>query len=144
MRRALLSFCLMATLSVLSACAPEPAPEPAAEPEPVAAAEPAAPAEPGDPSGTWAGDWGPSASDRNDITLELAWDGMSLTGTINEGTDAIEIADATFDPETGAITMEFDGGGFHYTIEGQVDANSMTGSWGHDDRAGDFSITRGD
>ena len=45
---------------------------------------------------------------------------MSLTGTINEGTDAIEIANATFDAETGAITMEFDGGGFHYTIEGQV------------------------
>ena len=142
MRRALLSFCLIATLSVLSACAPEPAPT--AEPEPAPAAEPAAAAEPGDPSGTWAGDWGPSSSDRNDITLELAWDGMSLTGMIGAGTEAIEIANATFDPETGAITMEFDGGGFHYTIEGQVDANSMTGSWSHDDRAGDFSVTRGE
>ena len=144
MRRDLLSFCLIAALLVLSACAPEPAsePEPAAEPEPVAAAEPAA----ADPSGTWTGDWGPSPDDRNDVTLEMTWDGMSLMGIINPDTAPVEIANATFDPATGAITMEADvdanGTAVHYMIEGQVDGDSMTGSWSHDDREGDFSITR--
>ena len=144
MRRDLLSFCLIAALLVLSACAPEPVPEPepAAEPEPVAAAEPAA----ADPSGTWTGDWGPSPDDRNDVTLEMTWDGMSLMGIINPDTAPVEIANATFDPATGAITMEADvdanGTTVHYMIEGQLDGDSMTGSWSHDDREGDFSITR--
>ncbi len=34
-------------------------------------------------TGTWKGDWGPSAADRNQVTLELKWDGKALTGTVN-------------------------------------------------------------
>jgi hypothetical protein len=89
---------------------------------------------------------GPGPNDRNDVMLELSWDGMSLTGTINPDTAPVEIANATFDPATGAITMEADvdanGTTVHYMIEGQLDGDSMTGSWSHDDREGDFSITR--
>jgi hypothetical protein len=49
--------------------------------------------------------------------------------------------------ETGAITMEFDaqannGKTVHYTIEGRVDGNAMTGSWTHDAQRGDFHVTR--
>ena len=80
------------------------------------------------------------------MTLELAWDGMSLTGTINPDTAPAEIGNATFDLATGAITMEADvdanGTTVHYTIEGQLDGDSMTGHWSHDDSEGDFSITR--
>ena len=40
-------------------------------------------------SGTWTGDWGPSASDRNPVTVELKWDGTVLTGTVNPGPNAV-------------------------------------------------------
>ncbi len=141
MRRDLLSICLIATMLVLSACAAEPAPEPepaAAEPAPAPAAE----TTDADPSGMWAGDWGMTADHRNDVTIDIAWDGTSLTGTVNPGPDAIEIANTTFDPATGAITMEADVGDIHYVIEGTMDGDAMTGSWNHDDREGDFLVSR--
>ena len=98
-------------------------------------------------SGTWAGDWGPSASDRNPVTVELKWDGNALSGTINPGENAVALQKATFDPKTSAVHFEADAKGrggttLHYTVEGKVDGKSMTGSWGHDDRKGDFKITK--
>ena len=140
MRRDLLSICLIAAMLVLSACAaePEPEPEPAAA-EPVAAAvEPTA----ADPSGTWSGTWGMTPTHRNDVTLELAWDGTTLTGTANPGTEPVEIHAATFDPASGAIALEADVGEVHFVFEGEMDGDSMTGSWNHDDREGDFLVTR--
>src|SRR2546427_11515397 len=57
-------------------------------------------------TGTWKGDWGPSATDRNEVTLELKWDGKSLTGVVNPGPDAIAIENSTFDPSTMKIHLE--------------------------------------
>ena len=102
----------------------------------------------GDPlSGTWTGDWGPSAMDRNQVTVELKWDGKNLTGTVNPGPNAVELKKATFDSQTGVIHFEADaasrrGGTFHYIIDGKVEDGKMTGSWGHDNRKGDFKITK--
>ena len=104
----------------------------------------------GDPlSGTWTGDWGPSPSDRNDVTLVLKWDGKALTGNVTAGTNVtapIPLSKTTFDPKTGAIHMEADatsrGRSVHYVIDGKVEKNTMTGSWNHDNRKGDFKITK--
>jgi hypothetical protein len=98
-------------------------------------------------TGTWTGDWGPSASDRNQVTVELKWDGKTLTGTVNPGPNAVVLKNNTFDPKTGAIHMEADtknrrGNDIHYVIEGKVENGTMTGSWNHDDRKGDFKITK--
>ena len=41
-------------------------------------------------SGTWTGDWGPSTQDRNQVTVELKWDGKILTGNVNPGPTAVE------------------------------------------------------
>jgi len=30
----------------------------------------------------------------------------------------------------------------HYVIDGKVEKNTMTGSWNHDNRKGDFKITK--
>ena len=103
---------------------------------------------PADPlSGTWTGDWGPSAADRNTVTVELKWDGKALTGTVNPGPNAVVLQKCTFDAKTGAIHMEADakgrrGNDIHYVIDGKVENNTMTGSWNHDNRMGDFKITR--
>jgi hypothetical protein len=98
-------------------------------------------------SGTWKGDWGPSASDRNQVTVELKWDGKALTGTVNPGPNAVAIQKATYDAKTKAVRFEADtksrrGADLHYVVEGKVDAKTMTGSWSHDDRKGDFKITK--
>ena len=98
-------------------------------------------------TGTWTGDWGPTPSDRNRVTVQLKWDGKALTGTVNPGPDAIALQNSTFDSKTGAVHMEADARGyggrsFHYVIDGKVDKNTMTGSWNHDNRKGDFKITK--
>ncbi len=98
-------------------------------------------------SGTWTGDWGPTPTHRNPVTVELRWDGDTLTGTVNPGAEAIPLTNASFDPATGMVTIEaeapHDGETYHYTIEGQVDGNTMTGSLGHDHGLdGDFRVTR--
>ena len=98
-------------------------------------------------SGTWTGDWGPTPTHRNAVTVELKWDGKILTGTVNPGPSAVELKNATFDPQSGAVHMEADaksrrGGEIHYTIDGKVEGGTMTGSWDHGDRKGDFKITK--
>jgi hypothetical protein len=98
-------------------------------------------------SGTWTGDWGPSPADRNSVTVELKWDGKVLTGTVNPGPNAVALQKCTFDPKTGAVHMEADakgrrGNDIHYLIDGKVENDTMTGSWNHDNRKGDFKITK--
>lgn len=98
-------------------------------------------------SGTWVGDWGPSPDDRNQVTVELKWDGKKLVGTVNPGPNAVELQKTSFDPKTGAVHFEADtknrrGNPIHYVIDGKVDKGTMTGSWSHDNRKGDFKITK--
>jgi hypothetical protein len=98
-------------------------------------------------SGNWTGDWGPSATDRNAVTVELKWDGKTLTGTVNPGPNAVSLKNCTFDSKTGTVHMEADaksrrGTDIHYTIDGKVEKDTMTGSWNHDNRKGDFTIKR--
>jgi hypothetical protein len=104
----------------------------------------------GDPvSGTWTGDWGPSPNDRNDVTLQLKWDGKTLTGNVTSGTNVtspIPLQKTSFDPKTGSVHMEADassrGRTIHYVIDGKVEKTMMTGSWNHDNRKGDFKLTK--
>jgi hypothetical protein len=98
-------------------------------------------------SGTWTGDWGPSPSDRNQVTVELKWDGKKLTGTVNPGPNAVELQKTSFNPKSGAVHFEADAKGrdgspIHYIINGRVDKDTMTGTWSHDNRKGDFKITK--
>src|SRR5262245_25508286 len=100
-----------------------------------------------DPSGTWTGTWGPSPADRNNVTVVLKWDGKALTGTVNPGPNQVELMKTMFDSKTGAIHMEADvqrpgGGSIHYVIDGKVEQTGMSGTWNHDNRKGDFRITK--
>ncbi len=98
-------------------------------------------------TGTWVGDWGPSSMDRNQVTVELKWDGKKLTGTVNPGPNAVELKNATFDSKTNDVHFEADatsrrGTAIHYVIDGKVEKGTMSGSWSHDNRKGDFKITK--
>jgi hypothetical protein len=56
------------------------------------------------------------------------------------------ITKASFQRDTGAITMEFDAEGngrtVHYVAEGKVNGNAMAGTWTHDDQRGEFRVTK--
>src|ERR1043166_7044483 len=75
-------------------------------------------------SGTWSGDWGPTPTHRNDVTVQLKWDGKALTGNVNPGPQAVALTKTTFDPATGAVHMEADasarGRQVHYVIDGKL------------------------
>jgi len=97
-------------------------------------------------SGTWKGDWGPSPTDRNAVTLELKWDGKILTGTVNPGPDAIQIENTSFDPKTAKIHLEANlaARNLRYVVEGILleGNNRIIGKWNHPRREGDFQLTR--
>jgi hypothetical protein len=98
-------------------------------------------------SGTWAGDWGPNAGDRNAVSVDLKWDGKALTGTVkSQGATPVQLQKSTFEPKTGTVHMEAEvkgrGGLIHYVIDGKVDKNMMSGSRTHDNRKGDFKLTK--
>ena len=98
-------------------------------------------------SGTWIGDWGPSDWDRNQVTVELKWDGKNLTGTVNPGPNAVELKKAAYDSKASAVHFEADtanrrGDAIHYVIDGKVEGGVMTGTWNHDNRKGDFKIKK--
>jgi uncharacterized protein (DUF2147 family) len=147
MRRSALLLSVLSLLLVLVGCSSEPAKTETPAPE-AAPATPATPDASADPiSGTWKGDWGPTATHRNNVTLELKLDGTNLTGTVNPGPDAIPVTKGSFAKDTSMVMMEADakdhaGKTVHYTIEGKLDGTTMSGSWNHDDKKGDFKITK--
>lgn len=102
-------------------------------------------------TGSWAGDWGPSRSDRNPVTLSLKWDGKALTGNVTggEGVPApIPLQKGTYDVKTGKLHMEAQtvnrrtGQSVRFIIDGKLEKGEITGSWNHDDRQGDFKLTK--
>jgi hypothetical protein len=118
-------------LILLSACAPQPTASPSSQP----------------PSGTWSGDYALEADRREPIGVDLRWEGENLRGAVRSGPRSLPLTKATFKPETGAISMEFDAEGnggrtVHYVIDGKVSGDMMTGTWTHDDQHGDFRVTR--
>ena len=147
MRRSLLLLSVLSLLLVLFGCASEPATTETPAPD-AAAPEAAAPDASADPlTGTWSGDWGPSASDRNKVTLELKLDGTNVTGTINPGPEAVAITKGTFTKDTGTVNLEADakdhaGKAIHYVIDGKVEGTTLSGNWSHDAKKGDFKVTK--
>lgn len=95
-------------------------------------------------TGKWTGDWGPSATDRNAVTIELKWDGKNLSGTVNPGPDALSIENASFDPTAMKVHLEanYAPRNRRYVVDGIVDQNKMSGTWNHPGRTGDFQVTK--
>ena len=102
--------------------------------------------------GTWYGDWGPSANQRNDVTLVMTWDGKNISGTINPGPDAVPFKVATLDSSNWTVHVEAEGkdpagGTVRYMIDGKLENigsynRTLTGTWTQGPVKGDFKVTR--
>jgi hypothetical protein len=121
-------ICMAVGLALLSACAPTTGPNTTP------------------PSGTWSGDYGPDSERRDPVRLDLRWDNTTLRGTVHAGPRSLDVSQALFKPDTGAITIQFDaeanGRTIHYVVDGKVDGNRMSGTWTHDGQRGDFKVTK--
>ena len=112
-----------------------------------------APAQEGHPlTGTWSGDWGATATQRNHLTLVLSWDGKNVTGTINPGPDAVQLGSVSLDVTNWTVRIEADGKDqagkvVHISAEGKIEDLSsahrkLAGTWSQGSSKGDFKLVR--
>jgi hypothetical protein len=111
------------------------------------------PAQQGHPlTGTWSGDWGPTTTQRTQVTFVMNWDGKQVTGIINPGPDSISIASVVLDVTNWTVRIEADsrdasGAAVRITAEGRLDDigsyhRTITGTWRQGAARGDFRLTR--
>src|SRR6188768_848896 len=75
--------------------------------------------------GSWIGMWEGNKDAGDDVLLVLNWDGKTISGIINPGTDNMKIANATLDPNGWKVHIEADGknkqgAAVHYVIDGNI------------------------
>ena len=102
--------------------------------------------------GTWSGDWGPTPTHRNQVTIVMNWDGKNIAGIINPGPDVIPMKVATLDSTRWTVHIEADakdsaGNPVHFVIDGKLDnilsyKRTLAGTWSHGNVKGDFKLTR--
>ena len=103
-------------------------------------------------TGTWSGDWGTTATQRNPITLVMNWDGKNVTGLLNPGPDSTPLASVFLDVSNWTVRIQADGKDksgttVHITAEGRIDDlasyhRTITGTWQQGAAKGDFRLTR--
>ncbi len=102
--------------------------------------------------GSWLGTWASNQIHGNDVVVVLNWDGKSVTGMINPGTDNIPIKTATLNPEGWVVHIEADakdksGAVVSYVIDGKIENlalhnRTITGTWKNQKGSGSFKIAR--
>lgn len=103
-------------------------------------------------SGTWSGDWGPNAKERNQVTLIMSWDGKAISGQIGVGPDAAPLKNATLDSTKWTVRFEYDGkdpkgAPAHFVVEGKLDKlgsynRVITGTWTVGNSKNEFKLER--
>ena len=102
-------------------------------------------------TGTWSGDWGPSATSRTHITMVMAWDGKAVTGTINPGPDAVAVPAIQLDVANWTIRFETTAKTAASTetiaVEGKIEElgsahRTVAGTWRQGSAKGTFKLTR--
>jgi hypothetical protein len=103
-------------------------------------------------TGTWHGDWSPSAGQKNRIVMALKWDTKNVTGTLNPGPRSAPLKIVTLDPEKWMVHFEADakdqtGNPVHVVADGKLENigsynRTITGTWTQGAAKGDFKITR--
>ena len=102
--------------------------------------------------GSWIGTWSGNTVHGNDVLLVLTWDGKTITGTINPGTDNMMIKNASLNPEGWVVHLEADakdkaGAVVTYVLDGKIENLAMhnrgiTGTWKSQRGSGQLKINR--
>ena len=101
--------------------------------------------------GSWIGTWGPSKVHSNDLLVILNWDGKTISGTINPGTDDVAIKNATLNPEGWVVHFEADAkdkaGPINYVFDGKIEGlafhnRTISGTWKSNRENGQFKLQR--
>jgi hypothetical protein len=101
--------------------------------------------------GSWIGTWGPSKVHSNDLLVIMSWDGKSVSGTINPGTDDIPLKNATLNPEGWVVHFEGEAkdkaGPINYVFDGKIEGlafhnRTITGTWKSQRESGQFKLQR--
>jgi hypothetical protein len=102
-------------------------------------------------TGTWSGDWGPGPTQRTHVTMVMAWDGKTISGTINPGPDQVQVSAIALDVTNWTVRFEADGksasGPVRIAVEGRLDDiasahRTLIGTWRQGTAKGDFKLTR--
>jgi len=113
----------------------------------------AASAQQGHPmTGTWAGEWGPDKTHRNQVTIIMNWDGKTISGMINPGPDKVLIKAASLDTSKWTFHLETEAKDPNcalqkFVADGKLDNigsynRTVTGTYTYGSTKGDFKITR--
>ena len=102
--------------------------------------------------GSWHGNWGANATNRNDLTLVMDWDGKVITGIVNPGFDQMALQNAKLNPKDWTLHFELDrkestGNTVHCMADGKIDKlgsdrRTLTGTYTCGAAKGDFKLTR--
>jgi hypothetical protein len=102
--------------------------------------------------GTWLGTWQSNEVHGENVFLTLDWDGKTISGVINPGTDDIQIQKASLDPEGWKVHIEANakdksGQPIHYVIDGHIEHlelpnRSILGTWKSERGSGAFDVSR--
>jgi hypothetical protein len=99
-------------------------------------------------TGSWHGNWGPSATQRNPVLLYMKWNSKNIEGTINPGPNAMPLKIATLNAANWTVHFEADAkDGTHIVIDGKLDNigsynRTIEGTWTQGTAKGDFKLTR--
>ena len=96
-------------------------------------------------SGTWTGELNTPLRVLP-VTLQLKFDGKAtVTGTLSGLPNPGDVKKGTFDPKTGALTLDLgrsDGPAILITLDGRVTKNTATGTVSGEPGSVDFKLTR--
>ena len=103
-------------------------------------------------TGSWIGDWGTNATQRNRVVIEMKWTGKELAGSINPGANGIPFKVATVNPSDWSLHIEAEGKdpqgrAVMYVIDGKISDigtynRDVSGTWNVGSTKGDFKIFR--
>jgi len=103
-------------------------------------------------TGVWYGDWGPNATTRNHLTIQMNWDGKNVTGIVNPGPDSYPLKVVTLDSSKWTVHIEADGKddkgtAAHFVADGKLENigsynRTITGTWNYGTSKATFKLRR--
>jgi hypothetical protein len=111
--------------------------------------------------GSWSGDWWIKKGAENHVLLDFDWDGKTLSGVLNPGTDNVAMQKLTLQPPAGGVEKAMDpwalhfeadlkdasGKMVHHVVDGKLQnigayRKFVTGTWTAGNQKGEFKVVR--